>query len=176
MAPSRRAILASMGTSGVALTAGCLHDDDANAGQDDEQEEVPCFVVETVEPAAPPDHHMYANWPEQRARHVEGSTYEIAVLAMQWAYQPSLIEVPADSEGRLFLASTDVEHHFDILRKEFAAVIPAGKIAECTVGFDDYDEQVIFDVACSDPSICTGEGHHTMKGEIHVYPESDRFE
>lgn len=176
MVLSRRTVLSRMGAGGIAFTAGCVHETDGNGGGDDDQDERSCVVVRTVEPAVPPDDDLYADWPSERARHVEGSTYELAVLAMQWAYRPSRFEVPADSEVRLYLTSTDVQHHFDILRKEFATVIPAGEIVECTVRFDDYDEQEIFDVACTDPSICTGDGHRHMKGEIHVVPNPDGFE
>ena len=95
--------------------------------------------------------------------------YEVHVIAVQFAYFPGEIEVPAGSTVTFKLTSEDVIHSFSVVGTNANTMIIPGEIATLTVETEEPGE---YGILCSE--YC-GSGHHDMEGKLVVVPE-DEFE
>ena len=95
--------------------------------------------------------------------------YEVYIIAVQFAYFPSEIEVPADSTVTFHLTSEDVIHSFSVVGTNANTMVIPGEVATLTVETDEPGE---YGILCSE--YC-GSGHHDMEGKLVVVPQ-DEFE
>jgi cytochrome c oxidase subunit 2 len=124
----------------------------------------------TVSPSNMTNHPDFADWPDAKAKHVEGNQYEIAVQARQFAFLPGTgnpIEVPANSEVTFHISSPDVTHGFSVVGTNVNTMVIPGQMSEITVEFDDPGE---YGLICHE--FC-GAGHEEMAGEVVVVPEDE---
>lgn len=90
------------------------------------------------------------------------NAYELHSIARMWAFQPSVIEIPVDSELNIFLTSADVIHGFHIEDKNVNLMAVPGAVNNISVTFD---EPGTYQVVCHE--YC-GAAHHMMAGRIEV--------
>ncbi len=119
----------------------------------------------TIDPDNIGDHEAFADGPG--VEHVGGDEYEASVLAVQFAFSPDPIEVPAGSTVTFHVTSGDVIHGFSIVGTNVNSMIIPGQVSEFTVEFDDPGE---YGLVCHE--FC-GPGHENMAGEVIVVPESE---
>ena len=120
----------------------------------------------TIAPDEIDDHEGFG---DPGVKQVGEDEYEVHVVAFQFAYDPSVVEVPEDSEVTFYVTSTDVIHSYSLAETNVNTMVIPGEIAEMTVEFDEPDE---YGVVCNE--YC-GDQHHNMEGQVHVVPE-DEFE
>ena len=93
--------------------------------------------------------------------------YEAHIIAMQFAYQPGTIEVPANSTVTFHVTSRDVLHGFEIVGTNANTMVIPGEVAKVTV---EFDEPGRYGIVCHE--YC-GSGHHDMAGELIVQEPSN---
>jgi cytochrome c oxidase subunit 2 len=119
---------------------------------------------ETVDPDALNDHERFSDPGVER---VGEDAYEVTVVAYQFFFQPSTIEVPADSTVTFYITSADVIHSFSVVGTNANTMVIPGEVATLTVELEEPREYGI---------ICTeycGPGHHDMEALLDVQPESE---
>ena len=121
---------------------------------------------DTIDPENVYDHPEFGDPGVER---VGENEYVVHVLAVQFAYLPTEIEVPADSTVTFRLTSADVIHSFSVVGTNANTMIIPGEIASITVETDEPGE---YGIVCSE--YC-GSGHHDMEGKLVVVPQ-DEFE
>jgi cytochrome c oxidase subunit 2 len=121
---------------------------------------------DTIDPENVNDHPEFGDPGVER---VGENEYVVHVLALQFAYLPTEIEVPADSTVTFRLTSADVIHSFSVVGTNANTMIIPGEIASITVETDEPGE---YGIVCSE--YC-GSGHHDMEGKLVVVPQ-DEFE
>ena len=127
----------------------------------------------TVDPANMTEHEKFDDWPQNRATHVEGDQYEVAVQARQFAFLPGTdepIEVPAGSEVTFHISSPDVIHGFSLVGTNVNTMVIPGQMSEVTVEFPDVEERKEYGLLCHE--FC-GAGHEEMAGQVVVVPEDE---
>ena len=100
---------------------------------------------------------------------VDDNEYEVYVQAFHPNFNPSTIEVPANSTVTFKVTSGDVIHSFSIVGTNANTMVIPGEIASLTVETEDPGS---YGIVCNE--YC-GEFHHEMEGELRVVPE-DEFE
>ena len=120
----------------------------------------------TVDPENLGEHPGFADPGVER---VGENEYEVHVIAVQFAYFPGEIEVPANSTVTFHLTSEDVIHSYSVVGTNANTMIIPGEVASITVEADEPGE---YGILCSE--YC-GPGHHDMEGKLVVVPE-DEFE
>ncbi|QLG50977.1 cytochrome c oxidase subunit II [Natrinema halophilum] len=115
----------------------------------------------------PDDINDHEKFSEPGVTHVGGNEYEVAVVAQAWAYMPSEIEVPANSEVTFYVTSRDVTHSFTVVGTNMNTMVIPGQVSQMTVEFDESGE---YGILCNE--YC-GEYHHTMEGKLNVVPEDE---
>ncbi len=118
----------------------------------------------SIDPDEINDHERFG---EPGVEHLGGNEYAVSVVAQAWAYTPSEIEVPANSEVTFYVTSRDVTHSFSVVGTNVNTMVIPGEVSEMTVQFDEPDE---YGILCNE--YC-GEGHHTMEGKLNVVPEDE---
>ena len=113
----------------------------------------------TIDPAAV---RVTPPFDQPGAREVAPGRYEVVVLGMAWAYQPSEIRVPAGSEVTFITTATDVVHGLHVEGTRVNLMLVPGQIARLTYTFDEPGEHRI---VCHE--YC-GVGHHLMHGVVIV--------
>jgi len=93
--------------------------------------------------------------------------YEVHIVALQFAYQPATVEVPANSTVTFYVTSRDVVHGFEIVGTNANTMVIPGEVAKITV---DFDEPGSYGIVCHE--YC-GSGHHSMAGELIVQEPSN---
>ncbi len=104
---------------------------------------------------------------EPRVEQVGENEYEAYVIAQQFIFRPSPIEVPANSRVTFYITSIDVVHGFEVVGTNVNTMVIPGQVAEITVEFDEPGE---YGILCNE--YC-GEGHHDMEGKLVVLPEDE---
>lgn len=95
--------------------------------------------------------------------------YEVHVIAVQFAYFPGQIEVPANSTVTFYVTSEDVIHSYSIVGTNANMMVIPGEISTMTIETQEPGE---YGILCNE--YC-GAGHHDMEGLLIVQPE-DEFE
>lgn len=95
--------------------------------------------------------------------------YEVHVIAVQFAYFPGQIEVPANSTVTFHVTSEDVIHSYSIVGTNANMMVIPGEISTMTIETQEPGE---YGILCNE--YC-GAGHHDMEGLLIVQPE-DEFE
>jgi cytochrome c oxidase subunit 2 len=95
-------------------------------------------------------------------REVGPGRYEVVILGMAWAYDPSEIRVPAGAEVTFIATGTDVVHGLHVEGTRVNLMLVPGQIARITTTFDEPGEHRI---VCHE--YC-GLGHHLMHGRVIV--------
>jgi len=95
-------------------------------------------------------------------REVGPGRYEVVILGMAWAYDPSEIRIPAGAEVTFIATGTDVVHGLQIDGTRVNFMLIPGQIARVTYTFDEPGEHRI---VCHE--YC-GLGHHLMHGVVIV--------
>ncbi|MFC4410884.1 cytochrome c oxidase subunit II [Chungangia koreensis] len=93
---------------------------------------------------------------------IDDDTYQVAIIAMAFGYNPSKIEVPVGKEIIFKATSTDVVHSFTIDNTTVNMMVVPGRIATKSYTFDKPGNYLIL---CNE--YC-GVGHHMMFTEIEV--------
>ena len=88
--------------------------------------------------------------------------YEVVLIAMAWAFMPSEIHVPRNTEVTFVATSVDVIHGFDIERTRVNMMLIPGQIGRLTHTFREPGQYLLM---CHE--YC-GAGHHTMFGKVIV--------
>jgi len=119
------------------------------------------------------ENEKFAQQEGNRAIHVEGNEYEVAVIAQRFSFSPGTgdpITVPEDSRVTFYVTSPDVIHGFSLVGTNLNTMVIPGQIAEVTVEFDelDGDEPKEYGIICHE--FC-GAGHEEMAGQLQVVPE-----
>lgn len=94
---------------------------------------------------------------------IDDDTYQVAIIAMAFGYNPSEIKVPVGKKINFKLTSTDVIHSFTIDDTKVNMVAVPGRITTKSYTFDKPGTYLIL---CNE--YC-GTGHHYMFTEIEVY-------
>lgn len=89
-------------------------------------------------------------------------TYELQLVARMWAFQPSVVRLPAGSTVDLYVTSQDIIHGFKIERRNVNLMAVPGAINYIRVTFDEPGEYFF---ACHE--FC-GAAHHTMAGRFII--------
>lgn len=89
-------------------------------------------------------------------------TYELQMVARMWAFQPSVVRLPAGSTVDLYVTSQDIIHGFKVDNKNVNLMAVPGAINYIQVTFDEPGE---FFFACHE--FC-GAAHHTMAGRFII--------
>lgn len=126
----------------------------------------------TVDPNNIADHEVrdgvtFGDLQEPQAQHVEGNEYEVAIQAIQFAFIPNPVEVPANSEVTMYITSPDVIHGYKLAGTNVNTMVIPGEMTEITVEFDEPGE---YGVVCNE--FC-GAGHEEMEGLLRVVPEDE---
>lgn len=94
--------------------------------------------------------------------------YEVYMTARMWAFTPSQISVPLDSNVTFYITSSDITHGYMIEHHNINIELVPGHVAKASVTFDGLGE---FAMLCHE--YC-GRGHHLMWGTITVFdPEAE---
>jgi cytochrome c oxidase subunit 2 len=93
---------------------------------------------------------------------IDEDTYEVAVVAMAFSYQPNTITVPVDKKIIFNVTSTDVTHSFSIVNTNVNMMVVPGLISTKEYTFKETGHYLI---VCNE--YC-GAGHHYMSMEIEV--------
>ena len=104
---------------------------------------------------------------DPRVEQVGENEYEVYVVAFQFAFQPSTIEVPENSTVTFYVTSRDVIHSFSLVGTNTNTMVIPGEVSVMTVEFDESGE---YGVVCNE--YC-GVGHHFMEGKVHVVEEGE---
>ncbi|MCQ4333403.1 cytochrome c oxidase subunit II [Natronomonas sp. F2-12] len=127
-------------------------------------------MVDDSEPTINPENvGDHPDFGDPGVEQVGENEYVVHVVAVQFAYFPGEIEVPADSTVTFKLTSEDVIHSFSVVGTNANTMIIPGEIASVTVEADEPGE---YGIVCSE--YC-GSGHHDMEGKLTVVPQ-DEFE
>jgi cytochrome c oxidase subunit 2 len=127
-------------------------------------------MVDDSEPTINPENiNDHPEFGDPGVERVGENEYVVHVVAVQFAYLPTDIEVPADSTVTFKLTSGDVIHSFSVVGTNANTMIIPGEIASITVEADDPGE---YGIVCSE--YC-GSGHHDMEASLTVVPQ-DEFE
>ena len=121
---------------------------------------------ETIDPNNVGDHPGFA---DPGVEQVGENEYDVHVIALQFIYQPSEIEVPANSTVTFHVTSLDVIHSFTVVGTNANTMVIPGEIATMTVETEEPRE---YGILCSE--YC-GDNHHDMEAKLVVVPE-DEFE
>ena len=124
----------------------------------------------TVDPDNIGEHEKFEDWPQQRAQHVEGDQYEVAVQAVRFNFLPGgtgPIKVPENSEVTFYITSPDVTHGFNIVGTNVNTMVIPGQVTKVTVEFEDPGT---YNIVCAE--YC-GSAHHLMEGTVEVLPQSE---
>ncbi len=119
---------------------------------------------ETINPDALDEDQRFA---EPRVEQVGENEYEAYVVALQFAFQPDPIEVPAGSTVTFYVTSRDVIHGFEVVGTNANVMVVPGEVSTFTVEFNEAGE---YGVLCNE--YC-GDGHHVMEGSVVVVPEEE---
>ena len=120
----------------------------------------------TVNPENLNDHPKFGDPGVEQAGENE---YDVYIRAIQFAFIPYQIEVPAQSTVTFHLTSGDVIHSFSVVGTNANTMIIPGEIATVTVETEEPGE---YGIVCSE--YC-GSGHHDMEALLTVVPQ-DEFE
>lgn len=120
----------------------------------------------TVDPENLGDHPDFGDPGVEQAGENE---YDVYVRAVQFAFIPFEIEVPAHSTVNFHVTSADVIHSFSVVGTNANTMIIPGEIATITV---ETEEPGQYGIVCSE--YC-GSGHHDMEASLIVTPQ-DEFE
>jgi cytochrome c oxidase subunit 2 len=127
-------------------------------------------MIDDSSPTVDPDNlDEHPGFSDPGVERVGENEYEVHVIAVQFAYFPGEIEVPANSTVTFRLTSEDVIHSFSVVGTNANTMIIPGEVASLTVETDDPGE---YGILCSE--YC-GSGHHDMEGKLVVVPQ-DEFE
>jgi cytochrome c oxidase subunit 2 len=127
-------------------------------------------MVDDSEPTINPENiNDHPEFGDPGIERVGENEYVVHVVAVQFAYLPTDIEVPADSTVTFKLTSGDVIHSFSVVGTNANTMIIPGEIASVTVETDDPGE---YGIICSE--YC-GDYHHDMQGTLTIVPQ-DEFE
>ena len=127
-------------------------------------------MIDDSSPTVDPDNlDEHPGFSDPGVERVGENEYEVHVIAVQFAYFPGEIEVPANSTVTFRLTSEDVRHSFSVVGTNANTMIIPGEVASLTVETDDPGE---YGILCSE--YC-GSGHHDMEGKLVVVPQ-DEFE
>ena len=96
-------------------------------------------------------------------RQIDKNTYQVAIVAKTFGYQPTSIRVPVGKEIRFKLTSSDVTHSFTIIDTTVNMMVVPGQINTKRYTFKKPGKYLII---CNE--YC-GSGHHFMQTEIEVY-------
>ena len=118
----------------------------------------------TVDPDNLDDHPGFA---DPGVEQVGENEYEVYVRAVQFAYFPGEVEVPANSEVTIHVTSEDVIHSYSVVGTNANTMVIPGEVASITFEADEPGE---YGVLCSE--YC-GAGHHDMEGTLVVVPEDE---
>lgn len=94
-------------------------------------------------------------------------TYELQMVARMWAFQPSVVRLPAGTTVDLYVTSQDIIHGFKVENKNVNLMAVPGAINYIQVTFDEPGE---FFFACHE--FC-GAAHHTMAGRFIIEERSE---
>jgi cytochrome c oxidase subunit 2 len=119
---------------------------------------------ETVDPDNLDEHPGFSDPGIER---VGENEYEVHVIAVQFAFFPGEIEVPAGSTVTIHLTSEDVIHSFSVVGTNANTMVIPGEIASLTVETDEPGE---YDAACYE--LC-GSGHSGMQATVIAMPNDD---
>ncbi|MFZ0368145.1 MAG: cytochrome c oxidase subunit II [Halobacillus sp.] len=92
----------------------------------------------------------------------EDGTYEVAMIALTFGYEPSKLQVPAGKEITFTLTSEDVVHSFSIIGTNVNMMAVPGQINHRKHTFKEPGSYLVI---CNE--YC-GSGHHFMSTEIEV--------
>lgn len=93
---------------------------------------------------------------------IDEDTYEVAIVAMAFAYKPTEIKVPVGKKIIFKVASTDVTHSFSIINTNVNMMVVPGQISTKEYTFNKTGNYLII---CNE--YC-GKGHHFMKTVVEV--------
>jgi len=96
--------------------------------------------------------------------------YEVVMLGMAWAFQPSEVRIPAGSEVTFVATTTDVVHGLHVEGTRVNFMLIPGQISRVTYTFEEPGEHLII---CHE--YC-GVGHHLMYGRVIVEPVDTQSE
>lgn len=94
---------------------------------------------------------------------IDEDTYEVAIIAMAFGYNPAQIKVPVGKEIIFTLTSEDVVHSFTIDDTKVNMMAVPGRITHKSYTFTEPGKYLVL---CNE--YC-GTGHHYMQTEIEVY-------
>ncbi|WP_181691932.1 cupredoxin domain-containing protein [Natronomonas sp. LN261] len=122
--------------------------------------------ADTVDPDNLGDHPKFS---DPGVEQVGENEYDVYVRALQFAFIPGDVEVPANSTVTFHVTSSDVIHSYSVVGTNANTMVIPGEVATITVETEEPGEHGI---------ICTeycGSGHHNMAGKLIIVPE-DEFE
>ncbi|MGG3799147.1 cytochrome c oxidase subunit II [Metabacillus fastidiosus] len=93
---------------------------------------------------------------------IDEDTYEVAIVASAFAYEPNKIQVPVGKKIIFKIASTDVTHSFSIVQTNVNMMIVPGRVSTKEYIFKEPGTHLVI---CNE--YC-GTGHHFMKTEVEV--------
>ncbi|MCJ7842724.1 cytochrome c oxidase subunit II [Lederbergia sp. NSJ-179] len=96
-------------------------------------------------------------------KQIDKDTYEVAIVAQTFGYNPAKVKVPAGKEIIFTLTSVDVVHSFTIEGTKVNMMVVPGRITHKSYTFDKPGNYLVI---CNE--YC-GTGHHFMQTEIEVY-------
>lgn len=102
------------------------------------------------------------NQAENNETATDSEAKEISLIARQWEFVPSTIQVQQGQAVRLVIKNQDVDHGFRVPGLNIDQFLPAGETT--TVEFTA-DQTGTFPFSCS---VYCGQGHSQMTGEIIV--------
>jgi cytochrome c oxidase subunit 2 len=115
--------------------------------------------VERVDPA---EVRTIPPFDDPGVRQVGDNQYEVAMVALAWAFQPAEIRVPAGAEVTFLATSVDVIHGLHVERTRINMMLIPGQVGRITYTFDEPGEYLM---VCHE--FC-GAGHHIMAGKVIV--------
>lgn len=125
-------------------------------------------MVDDSSPTVDPDNlDEHPGFSDPGVEQVGENAYDVHVIAVQFAFFPGEIEVPAGSTVTFHLTSEDVIHSFSVVGTNANTMIIPGEVASLTVEVDEPGE---YGIVCSE--YC-GSGHHDMEGKLVVVPEEE---
>lgn len=119
---------------------------------------------ETVDPGNLGDHPEFS---DPGVEQVGENEYDVYIRALQFAFIPGEVEVPANSTVNIHITSSDVIHSYSVVGTNANTMVIPGEVAEVTVNVDEPKE---YGVICTE--YCGG-GHHDMEGKLTVVPEEE---
>ena len=125
-------------------------------------------MVDDSSPTVDPDNlDEHPGFADPGVEQVGENEYEVYVRAVQFAYFPGEVEVPANSEVTIHVTSEDVIHSYSVVGTNANTMVIPGEVASITFEADEPGE---YGVLCSE--YC-GAGHHDMEGTLVVVPEDE---